>query len=111
MALVEGHFALLAEAALVVRALLLTHQLPVHPAGRLGPAAARLHMQVRALVPLLALLVFHEVATRWDLVLVVYVEELALVSLLALVLHPMDANGLLDLALVLLRHLAVVNGL
>ena len=111
VALVEGHLALLAEAALVVWALLLAHQLPGHPAGRLGSAAARLHMQVCALVPLLALLVFHEVATRWDLVLVVYVEELALVSLLALILHPMDANGLLDLALVLLRHLAVVNGL
>ena len=76
----------------------------VHACGILG-------VEVCTLISFLALLVLHEVSAWGDPLLIIYVEELALVSLLALVRHPMNAHCLLDLALVLFRHLRIVDSL
>lgn len=53
-----------------------------------------------ALVPLVAGAIFLKVAARRDSIRVINMKEFALVPLLALVAHPVHANGPLSLALV-----------
>jgi len=72
---------------------------------------------VRALVSLLALAVLLPVPTRGDFGLVVDMEELACITLLALVLNPMDADCALHFRFILLliprvhNHVKLVSAL